>query len=811
MKVQVDGKHFRCGGQRFPVRGATYGTFKPRHDDGARYPDRQQIKLDLAAMNEAGFTVVRTYTPPTEELLDSAADWSLQIFAGVFWADWRYLVGASRRDVRRTVRDARAEVRANARALAGAENVFALSLGNEVPADVIRWVGTECVAGVIDELVEVVREEDPDRLVSYANYPTAEYLPLESLDFLTFNLFLERRLDFRQYLTRLHTLAGDRPLVLGEMGLSAPEGEGGEQQQAEVLDWQLETALERGVAGTCIFSWTDEWWVGDQAVTGWRFGLTRQDRSPRPALAAAARWNGRTVADLDDDWPSLSVVVCAYNAAETIDECLRHTCALDYPDLDILVVDDGSTDDTAAIVERHPSARLLRIPHGGLSVARNEGFRAARGDIIAYLDSDAYPTPEWPYYLGLGFDRRDVGGAGGPNVPPPDEPLGAQVVAQAPGGPVHVLVTDDRAEHIPGCNMAFWRHVLEEVGGFDPIYTSAGDDVDLCWKVLDRRLTIAFHPAALVWHHRRPGLRRYLRQQRGYGRAEALVEARHPDRFSPIGTARWRGRIYNSLVPCVGRPRIYRGVYGAAAFQSIYQAGSHGLDLAHQVGVPLATVGLATSPAGFLSPWLGLPALASAIVLLVIGVIDAWRASPPQPLHGPWRRFGFRVSVAVHNLLQPLVRVWGRQRGGPTARRELPPTTPIAGPALRLPGGVVLLPEDRPRPDITAAVVAALRRAGSRVVTPTGWEDYDARLSVTFLVAGELVTSGHPVGSVQVQVRPRPRRARLAMAVGVVGGVAAVVGPLGLLIAAVAITDIAAGWWKTRFGLPRMIRRSTAG
>jgi glycosyltransferase involved in cell wall biosynthesis len=810
MQVEVDGKHFLRGGRRLPVRGVTYGTFRPRASDGARFPEREQLKLDMAAMDEAGFTVVRTYTPPPDDVLEVAADWGLLVFAGAFWLDWRYLLGSSRREVRRMVRDAKAEVRTTARSLAGAEQVFALSLGNEVPADVIRWYGADHVAGVIDELVEVVREEDPDRLVTYANYPTAEYLPLENLDFLTFNLFLERRQDLRRYLTRLHTLAGDRPLVLGELGLHAPPGPAGEQRQADAVDWQLETALERGVAGTCVFSWTDEWWVGDQEVTGWRFGLTREDRSPRPALDVAARWNRMTVADLDDRWPAMSVVVCAYNASETLDECLRHTCALDYPDLDIVVVDDGSTDESAAIAERHPRARLVRIPHAGLSVARNEGFRAARGDIVAYLDSDAYPSPEWPYYLALAFDRRDVGGAGGPNVPPPDEPLGAQVVAQAPGGPVHVLVTDDRAEHVPGCNMAFWKHVLEEVGGFDPIYTSAGDDVDLCWKVLDRRWAIGFHPAALVWHHRRPGLRRYLRQQRGYGRAEALVEARHPDRFSPIGTARWRGRIYNSLVPSVTRARIYRGVYGAAAYQSIYQGGGHALDLAHQVGVPLAAATVATAPLAGLSPWLGAPAAAAATALAVLAVVDAWRARPPRALTTTGQRLGFRASVAIHDLLQPLVRSWGRFRGGPSARRDLPPPSPLAGPAVRLPGGVVLLPEDRARPEITAEVIGILRRAGSRVLAPTGWEDYDARLPLSALLAGELVSTAHPIGSVQVRLRLRPRLARVAATAAVVGGTTAAAWPLGLLVAALVAGDVALGWWKANVRLPRTIARTTA-
>src|SRR5207248_6898321 len=146
---------------------------------------------------------------------------------------------------------------------------------------------------------DVVHDEDPDLLVTYANYPSAEYLPLEGLDFLTFNVFLEDQDEFRRYLTRLHHLAGDRPLVLGEVGLHAGDTPDGERRQAETLDWQLETALERGVAGTCTFSWTDEWWVGDAPVEGWHFGLTRADRRPRPALGVTRRWNERTVADLE--------------------------------------------------------------------------------------------------------------------------------------------------------------------------------------------------------------------------------------------------------------------------------------------------------------------------------------------------------------------------------------------------------------------------------------------------------------------------------------------------------------------------------
>jgi glycosyltransferase involved in cell wall biosynthesis len=792
--VEVDGKFFAAGGERFEFRGVTYGTFAPRAD-GALFPERERLERDLAMIRKAGFSVVRTYTMPPEDLLEVASEIGLRVLAGVFYPDWRYLLGGSRRSSRRVAREARQEVLAAAQRVAGDPRILGLSLGNEVPADVLRWHGIDTVANTLNDLVGIVREEDPSRLVTYANYPTAEYLPLESIDFLMFNVFLERREDFRRYLTKLQHLAGDRPLVLGEMGIPAGDEPDGERQQAEVLDWQLRTGIERGVAGSCVFQWTDEWWVGGAPVTGWGFGLTREDRTQRPALHVASRWNWRTVRDLDFNWPSISVVICAHNAAATLDECLRHTCALDYSELEILVVDDGSTDPTPEIVKRYPGVRLVQIEHGGLAAARNAGFEAASGELVAYLDSDAFPSPEWPYYLALAFDGPDVGGAGGPNIPPYDEPSGAEVVAHAPGGPVQVLFSDDRAEHVPGCNMAFWKLVLSEIGGFDPVYTRAGDDVDACWKILNRDWKIGFHPAALVWHRRRAGLRNYLRQQLEYGRSEALVEDRHPERFTPAGTARWRGRIYNSLTPSFTWQRIYRGPYGTAAYQSVYQGGGHFVDLVHQVGVPGAAMLLLTAPLGLISPWLALPAALAAVGLFLLAAVDMAGTQPPRRSRTGGIRF--RAQVAAHHLLQPLVRFWGRNRHRNGASRDLDGHQRLPEGVRRVRGGIVVVPEDRPRSELAAALVSALRARGIRALPASGWEDYDARLLLSPFAYGELQTSSHPEGFVQVRIRFRPRRRAVVIA-GTAAAAALVISPVLALVPVIVAAGVAQGAIRAR-------------
>src|SRR5207244_3033426 len=145
------------------------------------------------------------------------------------------------------------------------------------------------------------------------------------------------------------------------------------------------------------------------------------------------------------------------------------------------------------------------------------------GEIVAYLDDDARPDPDWLAYLAAGFAATNHAAIGGPNVPPPGDGPVASCVATAPGGPVHVLISDTEAEHLPGCNMAFRREALVAAGGFDPTFRAAGDDVDLCWRLREQGETLGFHPAALVWHRRRGSVRAFWRQQRGYGHAEALL------------------------------------------------------------------------------------------------------------------------------------------------------------------------------------------------------------------------------------------------------------------------------------------------
>lgn len=568
-KLEARGKFFFSGAEKVFLKGVTYGPFGP-DGFGTQFPDRETVKGDLPLMVDLGANTFRTFTVPPRWLLDLAVERDLRVLAGVPWAEHVCFLDskALTRSIRRAVAEA-VTTCADHPALA------AYLVGNEIPPDIVRWYGAPRVAGFLRELVDVVRGIDPGSLVGYANFPSTEYLETDFTDFLAFNVYLHQEADLRRYLYRLHTLAGDRPLVLTEFGMDSFRH--GEQEQAGTLSWQVRTALEMGAAGTYVFSFTDEWFTGGEEVRDWGFGLVDRERRKKAAFRAVRRRYATHALPALSEYPKVSVVVCAYNAESTMAACLDSLRELRYPAYEVVVVDDGSTDRTGQIADRYEGIHVIHQENKGLSAARNVGIAASTGEIVAFTDSDCVVDPDWLHYLVATFLSSGRAAVGGPNLPPPEDSLVATCVAASPGGPLHVLLNDEEAEHIPGCNMAFRREALEELGGFDPIYRAAGDDVDLCWRLQERGHRIAFSPAAMVWHFRRNTVKAYIGQQRGYGKAEGLLYFRHPQRFNALGYSRWRGRIYGGIYSLftslfsLRRSVIYGGVFGRGLFQTLYQ------------------------------------------------------------------------------------------------------------------------------------------------------------------------------------------------------------------------------------------------
>src|SRR5437867_6823563 len=532
------------------------------------------------------------------------------------------------------------------------------------------------MAGYIERLYRAAKAEDPTALVTYVNYPSSEYLQLPFLDLVCFNAYLESQERFAAYLARLQNIAADRPLIMSEIGLDSLRH--GESAQAEVLERQVRTAFASGCAGAFVYAWTDEWYRTGEDVDDWAFGLTHRDRRPKKALAAVCGAFAEAPCPPARPCPRVSVVCWTYNGGRVIRDCLEGLRRLDYPNFEVIVVNDGSTDTTAAVLREY-DFRVITTENRGLGSARNTGMEAATGEIVAYLDDDAYPDPHWLAYLSAMFCGTMHAAVGGPNIAPPGDGRIAECVALAPGNPAHVLVSDQEAEHIPGCNMAVRKACLQAVGGFDPQFRVAGDDVDLCWRLRERGLTLGFSPAAMVWHHRRNSVRAYWKQQMGYGRAEGFLERKWPEKYNVAGHTSWSGRVYaQGLAHLLFRPsRIYYGMWGSAPFQRLCEPPAGGL-----LSLPLMPEWylviialLALSALGTLSPPLlfALPVAAWALALpLLQAGVSATRASfAGAPRSGAAEMFGLRGLTAFLHLIQPLARLRGRLAGGLTPWRRV--------------------------------------------------------------------------------------------------------------------------------------------
>ncbi len=668
-RPEVRGKFLYLGDEKLWVRGVTYGTFRPTAD-GTEYPNPEVVEHDFAQVAANGFNAIRTYSMPPRRLLDAAQRHSLRVMVGLSWEQHIAFF-----DDKERTRAIERRIRESVHAYRDHPAILCYAIGNEIPAAIVRWHGHRRIEGYLERLYQAAKGEDPIGIFTYVNYPTTEYLHLPFIDLVCFNVYLEAQERFAAYLMRLQNIAGNRPLIMTEIGLDSRRHT--EEGQAHALDWQIRATFAAGCAGAFVFAWTDQWHRGGYDIDDWDFGLTRRDRLPKPALATARNAFAQVPFPPESPWPRISVVVCTRNGERTIGDCLRGLGQLEYPNFEVIVVDDGSIDATAAIVREH-AVRLISIRNSGLAVARNTGLEAATGEIVAFIDDDAWPDPHWLTYLAASFIRSAHAGVGGPNIPPPGEGSIADCVANAPGGPIHVLLNDQEAEHIPGCNMAFRKACLQAIGGFDPQFRVAGDDVDVCWRLRQRGWTLGFSHAAMVWHRRRSSLRAYWKQQKGYGEAEALLQRKWPEKYNAAGHLSWAGRVYgNGLTHPLGRSRdrIRGGTWGSALFQSLYQPGPSplwALPLMPEWYLIIATLAVLFSLGILWTPlFLTLPLLTAAVgALLVQAGVSATRASFTSPPPTRFSRLKLRIITAFLHLVQPLARLWGRQRLGLTPWRR---------------------------------------------------------------------------------------------------------------------------------------------
>src|SRR4029450_3015612 len=176
-----------------------------------------------------------------------AQRYGLRIMVGLPWE--QHVTFLDDKDVAQSIEQ---RVRAGVRARAGHPAVLCYAIGNEIPTSIVRWYGHRRMERYLERLYWAAKAEDPDGLVSSVNSPSPEYIQLPVVDFLSFNVYIESQEQLAAYLARLQNIAGERPLIVAEIGLDSRGN--GEDTQAQGVGWEIRTAFAAGRAGPFVFA-----------------------------------------------------------------------------------------------------------------------------------------------------------------------------------------------------------------------------------------------------------------------------------------------------------------------------------------------------------------------------------------------------------------------------------------------------------------------------------------------------------------------------------------------------------------------------
>ncbi len=257
----------------------------------------------------------------------------------------------------------------------------------------------------------------------------------------------------------------------------------------------------------------------------------------------------------------VSVIVPAYNAAATLAECLHACLNQTHASTEVIVVDDGSTDDTPAIVEAF-SVHYVRQENRGPASARNRGVGIARGDVVAFTDADCVPEADWIERLLGGFEKNTVA-VGGTYGIRNDSSLLARLIHE------EIVLRHknfrDTVDFLGSFNVAYEKSAFQNAGGFDESFPIASaEDNDLAYRLQDAGGVLRFVRDARVSHYHPTKLWPYLRTQARHGYWRMKLYAKHPRR----GT----GDQYAGLGELLGPPLSLILVTGVVALPFINQS-----------------------------------------------------------------------------------------------------------------------------------------------------------------------------------------------------------------------------------------------
>ena len=218
------------------------------------------------------------------------------------------------------------------------------------------------------------------------------------------------------------------------------------------------------------------------------------------------------MADPVADRPRVSIVINTYNRGAWLDDALAGLSGLAWRDFEVIVVNGPSTDNSAEVIARAGDAiKALTCDQANLAMSRNIGIAAAAGDIIAFIDDDAVPHPQWLDHLVARYADPRVGAVGGYTIDNTGTNWQVRKTVCDRFGNAHAVTDhfDERVLNRPGTpmypsllgtNSSFRAAALRAIGGFDHAFAYLLDETDVCLRLVDAGWHVVYEPAALVYH-----------------------------------------------------------------------------------------------------------------------------------------------------------------------------------------------------------------------------------------------------------------------------------------------------------------------
>lgn len=238
--------------------------------------------------------------------------------------------------------------------------------------------------------------------------------------------------------------------------------------------------------------------------------------------------------------PLVSVVIACPGGSWMLDECLKALSEQTYRNFEVIVLPDSEIPDFASSSSTPQLPSFRQIPTGKVRPAekRNTGIEAAKGEVVAFIDDDAYPEPHWIENAVKYFGNPEIGAVGGPGVTPPGDSFLAKIGGRVyenffVSGSYRYRYVGGRVlrdvDDYPSCNLFVRMDLLKSFGGYRTDFWP-GEDTLLCRSIIcEGKKRIVYDPWTVVYHHRRPLFAPHLRQLGRYGFHRGYFVKRFPE------------------------------------------------------------------------------------------------------------------------------------------------------------------------------------------------------------------------------------------------------------------------------------------